>query len=118
MADRFTWTKFILVVVNLSGVGIVSQFSAKFAGVALSFISALVYAIYLVVFSTLSRRTGQIDINLMFGVIGLFSFVAFTPILLFVHQWGIEPQLPAPTSQELLLIVINSLVGSIFSDYL
>lgn len=118
ISDRFSWTKLLLVVLNLSGVAIVSQFSAKFIGVTLSFISAVFYAIYLVVFSTISKKSGQIDINLMFGVIGLFSFVIFTPIIIFVHQSGIEPQLPLPTRQEMMLIVLNSLIGSIFSDYL
>lgn len=117
-SDRFSLTKLLLVIINLSGVFIVSQFSAKFIGVALSFMSALFYAIYLVVFSVISRRSGQVDISLMFGVIGLFSFVAFTPILLFVNQAEIEPQFPLPTQQQMLLIILNSLIGSIFSDYL
>lgn len=118
VADRFSWTKLFLVVLNLSGVAIISQFFAKFIGVVLSLISAFTYAVYLVIFSTISRRTGQIDINLMFGVIGLFSFVVFTPVILVVHQNGYEPQLPLPTRQEMLILILNSLIGSIFSDYL
>lgn len=104
--------------INLTGVAIVSKFSAKFIGVVLSIVSALAYAVYLVIFSISSRKNGQIDINLMFGVIGMCSFVFFTPILLFVHQMGIESLYPLPTKQEMLLILVNSLIGSIFSDYL
>lgn len=34
------------------------------------------------------------------------------------HHTGIEPQLPLPTQNEMLLIFFNSLIGTIFSDYL
>lgn len=119
MSDRFSWTKLFLVIINLSGVVIVSQFSAKVAGVVLSFTSALAYAIYLVVFSAVSRRAGgQIDINLMFGVVGIFSFIVFTPLLLILDKLGIEALFPLPTRQEILIILLNSVIGSIFSDYL
>ncbi|KAI6218076.1 Protein FAM91A1 [Aphelenchoides besseyi] len=117
-ADRFSWTKLLLVLINLSGVAIVSQFSTSIVGASLSFVSAMIYAIYLVVFSVMSRRTGSVDMNLMFGVIGLFSFVVCTPLLVIVHHTGLEPQLPFPTNQEIMLIILNSLIGSIFSDYL
>lgn len=118
LSDRFTWTKLLLVAMNLSGVVIVSKFSANFAGVVLSFISALAYAIYLVVFSLYSRRTGQIDINLMFGVVGLTSIIVFTPLLFVVDKLGIESLFPLPTRQEILILLLNSIIGSIFSDYL
>ncbi|KAI6203573.1 FAM91-C domain-containing protein [Aphelenchoides besseyi] len=102
-ADRFSWTKLLLVLINLSGVAIVSQFSTSIVGASLSFVSAMIYAIYLVVFSVMSRRTGSVDMNLMFVI---------------VHHTGLEPQLPFPTNQEIMLIILNSLIGSIFSDYL
>ncbi|KAI6229035.1 Solute carrier family 35 member F5 [Aphelenchoides fujianensis] len=94
------------------------QFSTSIIGASLSFVSAMIYAIYLVVFSVMSRRTGSVDMNLMFGVIGLFSFVVCTPLLAILHHTGVEPQLPLPTNEEMLLILFNSLIGSIFSDYL
>ncbi|KAI6179463.1 Protein FAM91A1 [Aphelenchoides besseyi] len=102
-ADRFSWTKLLLVLINLSGVAIVSQFSTSIIGAGLSFVSAMIYAIYLVVFSVMSRRTGSVDMNLMFVI---------------VHHTGLEPQLPLPSNQEIMLIILNSLIGSIFSDYL
>jgi drug/metabolite transporter (DMT)-like permease len=67
ISDRFTWLKLVLVLINLSGVAIVSQFSAAAIGAALSLLSAVSYAIYIVVFSIVSRKTGQVDMNLMFG---------------------------------------------------
>lgn len=65
--DKFSFLKFGLVCLNLGGVAIVSQFSSVWLGTTLATVSALTYAIYLVIFSVMSRRNGSIDMNLLFG---------------------------------------------------
>lgn len=71
----------ILVILNLAGVLIVSQFSTKLTGAVLAQvlfenipennakiqISAIAYAIYLVMYARFMDRYGEIDMNLMFG---------------------------------------------------
>jgi solute carrier family 35 protein F5 len=117
-ADRFTFSKLLLVVVNLSGVALVSNFSPSLVGSGLSLFSAFAYALYLAVFSTFSAKHGRIDMNLMFGVIGLFSLFICTPLMVLVHESGLEPQLPPPTMLQFGLVALNGLVGSVLTDYL
>jgi solute carrier family 35 protein F5 len=117
-ADRFTFSKLLLVVVNLSGVAIVSNFSPSLVGSGLSLFSAFAYALYLAVFSTFSAKHGRIDMNLMFGVIGLFSLFICTPLMVLVHESGLEPQLPPPTMLQFGLVALNGLVGSVLTDYM
>jgi len=69
-SDRCSVTKLALVLMNIGGVAVVSQFSSSFYGSVLSLLSALLWAFYLFVFSSISSRYGTVDMNLMFGVIG------------------------------------------------
>lgn len=52
---------------NLGGVAIVSKFSPSMLGSGLSLFSAVIYALYLSVFSAYSSKNGRMDMNLMFG---------------------------------------------------
>uniref|UniRef100_A0A914EJ56 Solute carrier family 35 member F5 n=1 Tax=Acrobeloides nanus TaxID=290746 RepID=A0A914EJ56_9BILA len=142
-SDRFTFTKLALVLLNFGGVAIVSEFSLSVIGAGLSLFSAFSYSLYLTTFSAVSAKHGDIDMNLMFGSIGLFSFFVCTPLMFIVHLTGIESQLPPPThffvctplmfivhltgieSQlppptqlELFLTLLSGFVGSVFADYL
>ncbi|CAD5208896.1 unnamed protein product [Bursaphelenchus xylophilus] len=116
--DKFTFLKFGLVLLNLAGVAIVSQFSSVWTGTILAVTSAFTYAIYLTVFTVMSKNTGQIDMNLLFGVIGVFSLVICTPLMFVVHLTGLEPQLPLPNMQEFIVVLLNGIIGSVLSDYL
>lgn len=67
--DKFTITKLCLVLLNMFGVALVSQFSESLYGSALALISAFSYAIYLAGFSMFIHKYGNIDINILFGML-------------------------------------------------
>ncbi|KAI1722569.1 protein FAM91A1 [Ditylenchus destructor] len=117
-SDKFTFGKLVLVVTNLAGVCLVSQFSSSLLGTSLSLLSALCNAVYLLAFAIIASKKGRVDMNLMFGVIGLFSLFICTPLMFFIHISGLEPQLPPPTKLQMGLVVLNGFVGSLFADYL
>uniref|UniRef100_A0A7E4ZZ91 Solute carrier family 35 member F5 n=1 Tax=Panagrellus redivivus TaxID=6233 RepID=A0A7E4ZZ91_PANRE len=117
-SDRFSWTKLGLVLMNLISVGFVSELTGTGLGLFLALVSAFCYAAFLHTFSSMTGTRGKVDRFLMFGTIGLFSVFACTPLILAAHATKLEPQLPWPTREELGLVIVNGLVGSIFADYL
>ncbi|CAD5206259.1 unnamed protein product [Bursaphelenchus okinawaensis] len=118
LEDRFSFMKFGLVILNLAGVAIVSQFSSVWTGTVLAVVSAFTYAIYLTVFTVISRKNDKIDMNLLFGVIGVFSLIICTPLMFVVHVTGLEPQLPLPNAHEFTVVLLNGMIGSVLTDYL
>lgn len=48
----------------------------------------------------------------------MFAIFVCTPLMILVHESGLEPQLPPPTPLQWGVVVLNGLVGSIFADYL
>uniref|UniRef100_A0AC35TIS1 EamA domain-containing protein n=1 Tax=Rhabditophanes sp. KR3021 TaxID=114890 RepID=A0AC35TIS1_9BILA len=117
-ADRFSFIKLVLVLANILGVALVSQFSESFIGSMLALVSSVAYAIYLTGFAILAHKHGNIDINILFGAIGLFSVFICTPIMFLVHHYDIEPQLPFPTTYEVGMILLAGFIGSVLGDYL
>uniref|UniRef100_A0AC34FAQ4 EamA domain-containing protein n=1 Tax=Panagrolaimus sp. ES5 TaxID=591445 RepID=A0AC34FAQ4_9BILA len=117
-SDRFSYLKLFLVLMNLCGVGFISELSGTTWGLILSISSAFCYAAFLHSFSTISSTRGKVDRALMFGSMGLFSIFACTPVILIAHYTGIERQIPLPTQQQMAFVVLTGLIGSIFADYL
>lgn len=125
---------------NFTGVAVVSQYSTSWLGSFFSLLSALSNAAYLLAFSVYTIKWGKVDMNLMFGkiffkffkiiffshflirknlgLIGLFSLIVCTPLIILLHIMDIEPQLPAPTGRQFGIVVFNGIVGSLFADYL
>ncbi|KAE9550331.1 hypothetical protein FO519_006463 [Halicephalobus sp. NKZ332] len=95
-----------------------SELTGTGYGLLFSLISAVSYAAFLQTFSVMTGMKGKIDRSLMFGTIGMFSVMACTPLILVAHVTKLERQIPWPTLEEFLLILVNGLVGSIFADYL
>uniref|UniRef100_A0A0K0EHM1 EamA domain-containing protein n=1 Tax=Strongyloides stercoralis TaxID=6248 RepID=A0A0K0EHM1_STRER len=116
--DKFTLTKLCLVLLNMFGVALVSQFSESLFGSVLALTSAISYAIYLTGFSMFTNKYGNIDINILFGFIGFFSLFFCTPLIILVHFYGIESQLPLPTLYEFGIVLLNGFVGSVLADWL
>uniref|UniRef100_A0A0N5BHT4 EamA domain-containing protein n=1 Tax=Strongyloides papillosus TaxID=174720 RepID=A0A0N5BHT4_STREA len=116
--DTFTLTKLFLVLLNMIGVGLISQYSESLVGSLLALTSAVSYAVYLTGFSMFTHKYGSIDINILFGFIGLFSLFFCTPLIILIHFYGIESQLPLPTLYEFGIVLLNGFVGSVLADWL
>ncbi|KAK0426339.1 hypothetical protein QR680_009654 [Steinernema hermaphroditum] len=117
-SDRFTCRKLFLVLLNLVGVAVVSGFSNSGAGAFLALGSAITYAVYLTSYQAVCDKFGAIDMNLLFGVIGLASILAGTPLLYVLHISGIEKLTPWPSGDEWSVLLASALFGTVISDYL
>lgn len=73
-SDQFTCGKLFLVLLNISGVAIVSKFSTSLIGACIALFSAVINAIYLVFFSYISNKHGRVNMNFLFGNFSYFIF--------------------------------------------
>jgi solute carrier family 35 protein F5 len=59
-------------------------------GDCLALLSALFYAIYVILLKVRIRSESRIDIQLFFGFVGLFNILACWPIGVILHFTGVE----------------------------
>ncbi|TFB04019.1 putative vacuolar membrane protein [Trichoderma ghanense] len=131
--ETFSLRKLIGVVASLAGIVLISMvdlsgtsddnrgsFPHKTPGQialgdAMAFLSAVVYGIYVTV---MKRRVGdedKVNMQLFFGLVGLFNLVLLWPLFFILHWTGMEPFELPPTSQIWAIIIINA-VASFVSD--
>ncbi|KAL7802302.1 hypothetical protein V8C44DRAFT_345262 [Trichoderma aethiopicum] len=131
--ETFSLRKLIGVVASLAGIVLISMVDlsgesdenrgsfphktpAQIAlGDAMAFLSAVVYGIYVTV---MKRRVGdedKVNMQLFFGLVGLFNLALLWPLFFILHWTGIEPFELPPTSQIWAIIIINA-VASFVSD--
>lgn len=76
-------------------------------GDGLALLSALFYAVYVILLKVRIRSESRIDMQLFFGFVGLFSIVTLWPIGLLLHFTGVE-KIELPTSRRVLLgLLVN-----------
>lgn len=66
-------------------------------GDSLALLSALFYAVYVILLKVRIRSESRIDMQLFFGFVGLFNIIGCWPIGLFLHLVGVE-RFELPTS--------------------
>ncbi|KAK1253490.1 hypothetical protein MKX07_001567 [Trichoderma sp. CBMAI-0711] len=131
--ETFSLRKLIGVVASLTGIVLISMVDlsgksdenrgsfphktpAQIAlGDTMAFLSAVVYGIYVTV---MKRRVGdedKVNMQLFFGLVGLFNLALLWPLFFILHWTGIEPFELPPTSQIWAIIIINA-VASFVSD--
>ncbi|KAI5461455.1 hypothetical protein BGZ63DRAFT_356746 [Mariannaea sp. PMI_226] len=84
-------------------------------GDLMALVSAGIYGLYVTV---MKRRVGdedRVDMQLFFGLVGLFNLVLLWPIFFILHWTGLEPFDLPPTSKIWTIIIANAL-GSFISD--
>uniref|UniRef100_A0A1I7UEN7 EamA domain-containing protein n=1 Tax=Caenorhabditis tropicalis TaxID=1561998 RepID=A0A1I7UEN7_9PELO len=116
--NKFSAYKCLLVIINIAGVLIVSHYIPSFIGALFAQISALAYAVYLFAYGHFEEKYGKLDINLMFGTIGVIALVIGTPTLNLLDKFGIEPLHPLPNMTQFSSILFSALIGTIVADYL
>ncbi|CAI2321594.1 unnamed protein product [Caenorhabditis sp. 36 PRJEB53466] len=117
-SNRFSAYKCVLVSINIAGVLIVSHYIPSFVGALFAQISALSYAVYLFAYGHFEEKYGKVDINLMFGTIGVLALVVGTPTLNVLDKFGIEQFHPLPNVTQFSSILLSALIGTIVADYL
>lgn len=116
--NKFSAYKCLLVIINIAGVIIVSHYIPSFIGALFAQISALSYAVYLFAYGHFEEKYGKLDINLMFGTIGVIALVFGTPTLNLLDKFGVEPLHPLPNATQFSSILFSALIGTIVADYL
>ncbi|KAL5559759.1 hypothetical protein UlMin_035970 [Ulmus minor] len=82
-------------------------------------LSAVSYGLFTVLLKKFAGEEGErVDVQKLFGYIGLFSLVALWWLVLPLTALGIEPKFTIPHSAKMDEVVIaNGFVGSVLSDY-
>ncbi|KAM0335791.1 hypothetical protein ACHAQA_000841 [Verticillium albo-atrum] len=84
-------------------------------GDGMAFLSAIIYGVYVTV---MKRRVGneeRVDMQLFFGLVGLFNLLMLWPVFFVLHWTGIETFEMPPTAEVWVIILVNSL-SSFISD--
>ncbi|XP_044494443.1 thiamine-repressible mitochondrial transport protein THI74-like [Mangifera indica] len=133
LGEKFTWVKFISVLLCMVGTIIVSlgdsesstslgvTASNPLLGDILALVSAGLYAVYI----TLIRKklpdddgkSGQASMALFLGYLGLFNLIIFLPVALILNFTKLEP-FHTLTLEQFGLIVGKGLLDNVLSDYL
>ncbi|KAJ7181777.1 hypothetical protein C8R43DRAFT_970419 [Mycena crocata] len=85
-------------------------------GDSLALISALFYALYVILLKVRMRSESRVDMQLFFGFVGLFNILACWPIGIFLHLIGVE-KFELPQRGAIAALVINMGI-TLSSDYL
>ncbi|GAB2284929.1 hypothetical protein Dimus_019382 [Dionaea muscipula] len=82
-------------------------------------LSAMAYGLFTVLLKKFAGEEGErVDVQKLFGYIGLFTLVALWWLVFPLTALGIEPKFTIPHSVKLDEVVLaNGLVGSVLSDY-
>ncbi|KAH7152133.1 hypothetical protein B0J13DRAFT_547692 [Dactylonectria estremocensis] len=84
-------------------------------GDAMAFFSAIVYGAYVTVMKKRVGDEDKVDMQLFFGLVGIFNMVILWPFFFILHWTGLEPFELPPTGKIWTIIIVNA-VGSFLSD--
>ncbi|SJL05790.1 uncharacterized protein ARMOST_09126 [Armillaria ostoyae] len=109
----------LLVSVSDSSESVASDEIAPHAilGDTLALISAVFYALYVILLKVRIKSESRIDMQLFFGFVGLFNILACWPIGILLHVTGVET-LEWPSSSKAITILIINMAITWSSDYL
>ncbi|XP_072387880.1 solute carrier family 35 member F5 [Diabrotica undecimpunctata] len=121
-SDKFTLSKLVAVFLSIIGIVLVSfsdlTIESKLPfGAVLSLFSAFFYATYLVFLKRKVDHEDKIGIPLFFGFVGLFNLLLLWPLFFFLHFSKLEI-FEWPTREQLLLLLLNGLLGTVISEAL
>ncbi|XP_021912427.1 uncharacterized vacuolar membrane protein YML018C-like [Carica papaya] len=85
-----------------------------------AFLSAMTYGLFSVLLQKFSGEQGErVDIQKLYGYIGLFTFLGLWWVVWPLSAAGMEPKFEFPHSARIGgIILLDGIVGNVFSDYL
>ncbi|KAK0465193.1 uncharacterized protein EV420DRAFT_1262591 [Desarmillaria tabescens] len=111
----------LLVSVSDSSQSVASDETAPHAilGDTLALISAVFYALYVILLKVRIKSESRIDMQLFFGFVGLFNILACWPIGILLHVAGVENLEWPSSSRAVTILLINVRMAITWSsDYL
>ncbi|CUS07312.1 unnamed protein product [Tuber aestivum] len=130
--ERFTWAKFLAVVLSLAGVSLISsvdqshpsplsRMASKTPGQILlgdlmALMGAFSYGVYTILLKVRIGHEGRIDMTRFFGFVGLFNFLGLWPGVIILHYTGVERFEVPPDARIWWIVMINAGITMI-SDY-
>lgn len=123
VADKFTISKLVSVLLMVVGVGLISLEDISLegksvpVGVIWALAGAVLYACYMVFLKWRVPTEEQMDFTMFFGFVGLFNAIILWPGFPLLDVIGWEP-FQLPNLQQLLYMSVNGLVGTVLSELL
>ncbi|THH07613.1 hypothetical protein EW145_g3249 [Phellinidium pouzarii] len=91
--------------------------ASSILGDFLALLSALCYALYVILLKVKIKEESRIDMQLFFGFVGLFNILMLWPIGLILHLTGVEPLTIPPSGKAWTAVLINMFI-TVSSDYI
>ncbi|CCL98987.1 uncharacterized protein FIBRA_00995 [Fibroporia radiculosa] len=91
--------------------------SAHFLGDCFALLSAIFYALYVILLKVRIRSESRIDMQLFFGFVGLFNILGCWPIGVVLHLTGIE-RFELPSSSKAIIALLINMAITLSSDYI
>jgi len=86
-------------------------------GDSLALLSALFYALYVILLKVRIREESRIDMQLFFGFVGLINILCCWPMGFFLHFIGTEPFV-LPTNQQAVVAILVNMGITLSSDFI
>lgn len=93
------------------------EFKGITTAIILTLISALFYAVYIVLLRRKVDHEDRMDIPMFFGFVGLFNFTLLWPLFFILHYGNLE-EFVWPNSHQWTYLIINGLIGTVLSQVL
>ncbi|EEY18101.1 thiamine-repressible mitochondrial transport protein THI74 [Verticillium alfalfae VaMs.102] len=84
-------------------------------GDGMAFLSAIIYGVYVTIMKWRVGNEERVDMQLFFGLVGLFNLVMLWPVFFILHWTGIETFDMPPTAEVWVIILVNAF-SSFVSD--
>ncbi|KAM5342363.1 hypothetical protein ACJ41O_013329 [Fusarium nematophilum] len=84
-------------------------------GDSMAFLSAVIYGLYVTVMKRRVPNEDKVDMQLFFGLVGVFNLVFLWPVFFILHWTGLEP-FELPPSGTIWGIIIFNAISSFVSD--
>ncbi|KAF8898624.1 hypothetical protein BD779DRAFT_1484858 [Infundibulicybe gibba] len=86
-------------------------------GDALALLSAIFYALYVILLKVKIQSESRVDMQLFFGFVGLFNILSCWPIGIILHLTGVEV-FALPTTNQVVYAILLNMAITLSSDYL